>query len=58
MGGAEKRVSGDLLLFINEDQLEQTERCTVLWLLHKTTHERRRLNTNTRACTQRQIEQL
>lgn len=40
MGGAEKRVSGDLLLFINEDQLEQTERCTVLWLLHKTTHER------------------
>lgn len=45
MGGAEGDVPGDLLLFINEDQLGQTERYTILWLLHKTTHERRRLYT-------------
>lgn len=47
MGGAEGCVPGDLLLFVNEDQLGQTERYTILWLLHKTTHEHIRLYTNT-----------
>lgn len=37
-----EHVSGDLLLYINEDPLGKTERYTILWLLHQITQDRRR----------------
>lgn len=40
MGGAEKHVSGDLLLFIHEAQLKEMEQYAVFWRLYKTAHER------------------
>lgn len=56
MGGAEKRVPADLLLFVGEDQLEATEWCMLFWALHRTALERKRPRWN--ADTQWQFEQL
>lgn len=39
--------SVDLLVYINEDPQGQTERYTIFLFFHKTTHEHRRLPTNT-----------
>lgn len=56
MGGAEKRVPADLLLFVGEDQLEATEWCTLFWALCRTALERERPHRN--ADTWQQFQQL